>query len=121
MKLRIRGNSLRWRMNRLELNQLAFGESLIDSVRFPGGSCFSYALKTHEKPAVEAHLEGSTMEICIPLALVQEWAGNQEVGLSFELPTGEECLKILIEKDLECLHGREEEHDPYAFPSEMRR
>jgi hypothetical protein len=43
------------------------------------------------------------------------WSADQSIGLYYDLPTASEPLRIMIEKDLECVDGPPEERDPDAF------
>jgi hypothetical protein len=116
MKLRFRANSLRVRVNQIEVRKLAAGESLREKIDFPGGSALSYILKTVSAADPQAFFAHNSIQIAAPLALVSGWAESEEIGLYFTLATGIEPLKIAIEKDLECIDGPVHEKDPDAYP-----
>lgn len=116
MKLRLRGNNLRLRVNRREVEQLASGEALQERVSFPGGASLSYILETAFDSLPEASFRGGVIRIAAPAATVQPWASSDEVGIYFNLPAGGASLKIALEKDLECIDLPPEERDPDAFP-----
>jgi hypothetical protein len=115
MKLRLRGNSIRLRLNREDVDRLALGNILEEQVFFPGSNRFCYCLEPSANGAA-AHFDGSSIRITVPLTAISEWAASREIGLYFDFQTGEQPLKVAIEKDLECLHDTGEEPETLAFP-----
>ncbi len=119
MKLRIRANTLRLRLNQKEVKALAAGNILREGIEFPGGNSLAYILKSDPAADPQALFEGGRIQIIAPRALIRQWAENEDLGIYFDLPTGAEPLKISIEKDLVCIDGPAEEIDPEAFPREL--
>jgi len=119
MKLRLRGNTLRLRLNQKEVERLAAGEVLREGIQFPGSTSLSYLLKVAPQGEAQAFFEGGRIHIIAPRAPIADWAANDELGIYFSLPTGATPLEIAIEKDLVCIDGPVEEQDPLAFPREM--
>lgn len=116
MKLRLRGNSLRLRVNRREAERLASGGALEECVPFPGGASLSYILEPGPDSAPEASFRDGVIRIAAPAAAVRPWASGEEIGIYFDLAAGGASLKIALEKDLECVDLPLEERDPDAFP-----
>ena len=119
MKLRIRGDSLRLRLKRGEVDLLAAGKSLVEETHFPG-AVLSYHLDVTEDDAIQAHFENSSLFIRLPASRVSAWATTDEVSMLAEqvLPGGDK-LTLLIEKDFSCLepgHHRDCEDDEDTFP-----
>ena len=114
MKLRFRANSLRLRVNRREVEALASGQQLRENLRFPGSELV-YTLEPAAQSAARASFEGNTIRVVAPASEVERWSSNDSIGLYFDLETGQEPLRLMIEKDLECVDGPPEEHDPDAF------
>ena len=110
MKLRFRKNSLRLRVNRLEVEKLAAGQELAEGITFAGGATLRYVLTPCTGPCGTAQFDGWAIRVSAPLG---DWARNDEIGFYFEVEPG---LKVAVEKDLECVDGPEEEKDPHAFP-----
>ena len=113
MKLRIRGNSLRLRLSRGEVTQLAEKGRVEDAIAF-GPSKLTYALATADVAEVGATYESSPdgrIVVVIPPKRAAEWASSDEVGIESK---GD--LHILVEKDWSCLKPREGEDDSDAFP-----
>lgn len=114
MKLRFRNNSLRLRVNQREVNGLVSGAVLEEQVVFPGDSRISYTLQSSS--AAAASFRQGVIRVLAPQQQVEEWANGGSIGMYFEFPADGTSLKVAIEKDLECVDGPPEEHDPEAFP-----
>ena len=119
MKLRIRGNSIRLRLKRGEVAQVAAGESIVEKTHFPG-SVLTYRLDVSENDAIEAEYENGSLMVSLPSPKVADWANSDEVTLAAEQRLSDETtLTLLIEKDFACLepgHGRGHEDDADSFP-----
>ncbi|MFV8755492.1 DUF7009 family protein [Nannocystaceae bacterium ST9] len=115
MKLRIRGDSLRLRLTRSEIDRLCEQGRVAQSIHFGPGPALEYAIALAEQSSIEARFDGATITVVVPRALAIAWASGDEVGLSHAqaLPEGE--LRLLIEKDFHCLVPRGEQDDD-AFP-----
>ena len=122
MKLRIRGNSLRLRLKRGEVESLAAGNKLIEETEFPG-SVFSYSLELSDNEDMVASFSNGRIEISMPREIIPEWADTDLVTLYTEQElSADRKLKILVEKDFTCLepgHHRncEDDDDTYPHPS----
>ena len=122
MKLRIRGNSLRFRLTKSEVAKIGEGVAVEETVEFGGepAQWLIYAIK------VKKNIENSTavfdagcITVFIPKAKAEEWARTNQIGIEAEKPIdGEKTLRILIEKDFSCLEPRagEEDADTFAHP-----
>ncbi len=116
MKLRFRNNTLRLRVNQQEVNSLASGAALEESVVFPNNSQFVYRFEPVLGTQPQASFEAGRLEVIAPLRDIEAWASGDSVGLYFNLPAQASTLRVAIEKDLECVDGPPEERDPHAFP-----
>ena len=119
MKLRMRGGSIRLRLTRSEVDQLAGDAGVVEeTVRFGSAASLTYRIRRAEVPALAASLSGTTIDVVVPLATITAWAGSDEVGFEARQPTGSgEHLSILVEKDWACLTSRAGEDDADAFPN----
>lgn len=115
MKLRFRDNSLRLRLNRPEVENLAAGGSLEEQVDFPGSARLSYVLEPSQESAPTASFRNGVIRISAPDWQVKDWAKGDAIGLYFQLAGDGSALKVAIEKDLECVDASAEERDPDAF------
>jgi uncharacterized protein DUF7009 len=122
MKLRIRGNSLRLRLKRGEVDSLAAGNKLVEETEFPG-SAFSYSLELSDNEDMLASFDNGRIEVSMPREIIPEWADTDLVTLYSEQDlSGNSKLEILVEKDFSCLepgHHRncEDDQDTYPHPS----
>lgn len=117
MKLRLRHNSIRLRLSKSEVQQLRDQWRIEERIEFGAGTPpLVYALVSSTE-AVEMHAEwsGQVLTVEAPRELVDDWCGSNEVGMTGEQPAGSLALKILVEKDFQCLENRGEE-DADAFP-----
>jgi hypothetical protein len=122
MKLRIKGNSLRLRLSQSEVQRIAEHGRVEDIVEFglQPYQRICYALQSDAQAQdIHATFENSTITVHIPEQAVKTWAHSNQVGLQKDQFLSEEkSLKILIEKDFQCLTARpdEDESDNYPYP-----
>ena len=119
MKLRMQANSIRLRLKRAEVEQLARAGRVEERISFDGrGEVFHYvieAVPAASKP--HAILKGHGMLVFVPAEAVTKWASSDEVGIEALQPNGAGELQILIEKDFACLNGSEDQNvDTFPNP-----
>jgi len=118
MKLRIRGNSVRIRVSQTELKQLAEAGIAEDAVRFGPDVGLVYRVRVVADGRIAADLADGALTVTLPKADVERWTAPDEVSIRGEQPIGGgETLKILVEKDFECLTPREGEDESDLFPN----
>lgn len=111
MKLRMVSNSLRLRLTRSEVAQLAEQGSVEERIEFVNGSTLTYELESRPHlDDVVALFENGSIMVRVPQAMAQEWAATDQIGMQAEVGP----LTVLIEKDFQCAHG---EKDPDAYES----
>ena len=120
MKLRIKGNSLRLRVTRPELERLMNEGRIEETVSFAPDdrSCLTYSLEHTATTAVPAvRFVPPSLEVRIPTAQAQKWSLSEDVGISATIDLGPKgSLDLLLEKDFACIQGSEEENRD-AFPN----
>ncbi len=127
MKLRIRGNSIRLRLGKGEVAQLAKDGSVYASIRFSAATNaqLRYSLVTSPTDKeISAQLVDSGIKVTVPEDLAREWANSEQIGLKHEQQIDrEESLAILIEKDFHSLEPRpaEDQSDSFANPFEGKK
>ena len=123
MKLRIRGDSIRLRLKRGEVDRVASGVSIEEHTHF-AGSTLTCRLEACDDTEFSACFVDDTIVVRVPNTNVSVWAGSDEVSLySEQAMTESGCLSILIEKDFSCLepgHHRDCEDDEDTFPHPAR-
>ena len=119
MKLRIRGNSVRLRLKRGEVDQIAAGTSLVDETHFPG-AVLTCRLEASDGRSISASFDNGNLVVSLPKTKISQWAGTDEVSLFDEQKlSGGNSLSLLIEKDFSCLepgHHRDCDDDADTFP-----
>lgn len=117
MKLRIRGNTLRLRLTRSEIDEFAATGRFADTISFGGEHSLVYAIEKTNAEAVSAFFDGGEIKVCVPAQLADEWTKTDQVGFDaiHKIGNGDE-LRILIEKDFACLSTREHEDTDDNFP-----
>ena len=116
MKLRIRGNSVRLRLTRGEVARLVSEGVVAEQAQFGSNLALRYSIAKSDTPEISATLDGTHVQIRAPKTVVDRWAQSDEVG--FESPPGA-ALKIVVEKDWNCLTPRaEDDQDTYPNPNQ---
>ena len=118
MKLRVLDNSIRLRLTRGEVETVSTEGLVKGRVRFAGSNTFDYVLES--SPATvkpEAHLSNNVLTVRVPVMDIRNWADSDRVSIDSEqiLDDGER-LRILVEKDFQCLAPREGEDESDMFP-----
>jgi hypothetical protein len=120
MKIRIKGNSIRFRLTKTNVSELANAGSLEDWTTFPDGKQFTYRLvKKDGINEMEAGFEKDCITVYLPAGIANEWAASDRVGMQHKAPlrNGED-LFLLVEKDFVCLdHTFEDQSDNYPNPN----
>lgn len=111
MKLRTTFNSIRIRIRKSELATLQEQDKVEESIRFPNGVIFKFALAIDENAdAVNATLEDNYLELSIPQKEAKQWITTNQVGIETHLDLPDKGqLHLLIEKDFPCLDRPEED------------
>ena len=113
MKLRITGNSLRFRLTRSEVARLGASESVEESTEFSPSQVLRYGIQPGEGPeTLQASFESGLAMVVVPADRIRNWASASEVGIY--CAAGH--LEIAIEKDFRCLTRPEERFDPDVYP-----
>lgn len=108
------------RVSQTELAQIAAEGRCEDRVRFPGGGELAYGIEVVPEGALSAEHTGGRITLRVPRAAAERWADPGEVSISGAqaLEDGER-LRLLLEKDFECLAPREGEDDSDLFPNPL--
>ena len=110
MKIRIKGNSIRLRLSKSELEVFEKTGYVEERTEFLN-STFCYAIqKLFDGHSLDASFTGQKLTVFVPKAVVQEWVNTDVVGFDHYLPLPDEkTLFLLIEKDYKCIDGDESE------------
>lgn len=117
MKLRIRGNSVRLRLGRSEVERASAGEALEQTTRFSPHQTLTTRFEPADLNQPEASFAANRLLVRWPRQAVRDWATSDEVSLRAEQPLpNEPPLLLLVEKDFACLVPRPEEEETDAYP-----
>ncbi len=112
MKIRIKSNSLRYRLTRSDVATLAVDGYLEDKVNF-GERSLVYAIRLTEHNQLFASFSDDTINLSISKSMINELEITDRIG--FEDESG--GLKLLVEKDFTCLDNvQEDQSDNYPNP-----
>jgi len=112
MKIRIKHNSIRYRLTQSDVTTLAKDKRISDSLDF-GLQQLTYELQVVEDYELSSTYSNNTITVYIPQSMVTELLETDKVGFENErhLP------HLLVEKDFTCLDEVEEDQsDNYPNP-----
>lgn len=118
MKIRIRGNSVRFRLTQSEVKQLCKEGIFIETTSF-GENMFRYAVqlsKTEE--TLSSSYENNRITLSVSELLAKNWDTDERVSFEQTLTTKNGTkLHLLLEKDFTCLDNTmEDQSDNYPNP-----
>lgn len=120
MKLRIKGNSLRLRVTRPELDRLMRDGRVEETTCFglEAHSRLGYSLE-HNPGVASASVRYDPPELAVilPTEQARQWANGDDTGIYARIAVApDSSLELVVEKDFACLHGSAEENRD-AFPN----
>jgi len=121
MKLRVRHNSVRFRLGQSEVEALNRSGECREAILFPGGAKLEYVLLASGSGngQIRASFSDGVVAVTVPRDQVVSWHGSDQVGITadIDLEQGRK-LSILIEKDFRCIDERpdEDQSDTFANP-----
>jgi hypothetical protein len=112
MKLRIKNNSLRYRLTKSDVDNLAKEGYLEEQVNFPGYPLI-YAIQLSEGQVLTASYIDNKITMSMSHKMIAELKDTERVG--FE--NNDDDLQLLLEKDFVCLDEvAEDQSDNYPNP-----
>ena len=122
MKLRIKGNSIRFRLTQSEVKILEQTGLVKDQIKFSNSISLEYEIKAATGlEYVEATYSENKITLKVNESLIRDWAHSDQVTISSSLDlSSNENLTILIENDFKCLSPRDEdESDMFPHPKQQ--
>ena len=122
MKIRIKGNSLRLRLEKSEVQRLAADGMVQETIEFAPGQRLVYCLECRDSlEQMQAVYEPGAIRVLLPRLQALDWAHSETISLVGEQPAaGNGPLRLLVEKDFACLNPRavwqEDQHDQFSNP-----
>jgi len=121
MKIRIKGDSIRLRLSKTEVDNFSKNGFLEERTSFCDNQ-FVYRMESRSDfSELSAALDGQTMTVYVPETQAKEWTSTDLVGFENNMNTGEgKTLFLLVEKDFVCLDNTlEDQSDNYPNPNAM--
>jgi hypothetical protein len=119
MKIRIKGNSIRMRLTRSEVESFGKEGYLEERTEF-GDKIFIYALAVKTSGnELSATFAGEKITMYVPVQMVSEWTTTDKVGYDNVMAVGDgKSLSLLLEKDFKCIDDNvlENQDDNYENP-----
>ena len=118
MKIRIRGNSVRFRLTRTEVEAFSKSGYYAQETVF-NTKTFTYALKsTNSVDDLQAEFVDDTITMFLPEKDCEQWFESDRVGFDNVVKLGDNKeLFLLLEKDFACLDNTiEDQSDNYPNP-----
>lgn len=112
MKLRFHDNSLRLRLSQSEVARLKHDGRIEDTIAFGPHQALTYSIEAVPVTQVGASFEDGRVRVVAPSSVVHAWIDGDEVGIEGAGPT----LRVLIEKDFQCIHPSSEDADGFPNP-----
>lgn len=105
MKLRIQGNSVRIRLKQSEMAQFGAAGRVEDRVELGLSAALVYVVEsTADVDAVALDFDGGRILVRLPTPVAETWTRSDRVAIEAEIPTVSGRLRLLLEKDFQCLH-----------------
>jgi len=112
MKIRIKGNSLRYRLTKSDIDYFSSNGYIDETICF-GSQKLVYALQQSQVDELTADFNDQKIILYVPADIAEEWTTTDRVG--FE--SNNSSLYLLIEKDFKCLDNvTEDQSDNYPNP-----
>ena len=119
MKIRIKSNSIRFRLTKPDVSTLAATGYLEEQTIFPDNK-FIYALQSDDDATgLSATISNNKITMFVPASFIKGWPHNEVVGIETNMPAGEKnSLYLLLEKDFVCLdESTEDQKDNFENPN----
>ncbi|MBD0850232.1 DUF7009 family protein [Maribacter arenosus] len=117
MKIRIKENSVRFRLTPTEVKKFCKEGFIEESTQF-SSSTFTYGVKQKQIENLQVDFNGSTITLYVPEDFAKEWYDNNVIGLDHHEELGDgSTFFLLLEKDFACLDNtHEDQTDKYPNP-----
>jgi|SRR5215203_3444141 len=113
MKIRIKGNHLRFRLRQHDVATLCNMRSIVERIEFgeTADQQISFSLESYDEDKISITYENNFVKVFIPRKSIDQWANTDQVEIEAAADTGKnKRISVLIEKDLACLDASEEDN-----------
>ena len=122
MKLRIKGDSLRFRLLKsevVELHSIGRIQEAVHFSRYFQSDKLIYAIeRSQQLDDIEVLHKPQELLVQVPASVIEHWATGEDVGIYSDLPLADgDTLAVVIEKDFACLDRSDEDNrDTFENP-----
>lgn len=119
MKVRIHGNSIRFRLKQFEVESFAEKGIVKEVLQFGSDITNQLQFVLHKSKETTYSLEqqGTVIQLNIPTSVVRDWTTTELVGFGETIITKEgNEIKMLVEKDFKCI-DRSDEDEVGSYPN----
>ncbi len=119
MKLRLKGNSIRFRLTKSDVDLFSKNGLIKEQLDF-SPEPFIYIVKADNTVSeLIAEFKNNTIALAVPETLLKDWAETDRVGIEGNMKTeGGHTIYLLIEKDFKCLEKTiEDQSDNFENPN----
>lgn len=120
MKIRIKGNSVRYRLSKTDVD-LVTSQGYHEEQTVFGATRLTYALQRKDaEEDLTATYTDNKITLYLSAAFLQDWATNAVIGCEAHMPLNDkDSLYLLVEKDFKCLDDTtEDQSDNYDNPNQ---
>jgi hypothetical protein len=120
MKIRIAGNSIRFRLKQPEVTQFKKAGYIKETIEFGPlqEEEISFSLASSAKGPISIEFVNNNVRVLLPDTLVNEWVDTDMVGIENKIESKGKIISVLIEKDFACLDGSPLENEG-SFPNPL--
>jgi hypothetical protein len=115
MKIRIKGDSIRYRLSKSDLEKFYHESYLSELTHFPNTELI-YSLKANDSKEISADFQNNEICIIFPKSELDTWFNTEKVTYQHIQKFEGKELKILLEKDFVCIDNVEEDQSD-NFPN----
>ena len=122
MKIRIKGNSIRYRLTKTDIKNFGKNGFIEEKTEFLNDPSFIYRLeKKGDITNIEASFSNNRINVFVPEKIAKEWTTTDIIGFDNKMNIGNgKELFLLIEKDFACInHTPEDQSDNYLNPDKV--
>ncbi len=122
MKIRIKGNFVRFRLSQKEVSELAQTGRIVETTCFGPGQVFEYALEAKAGiTGLQAGFDGRSIIMYLPSEAARTWHADPRIGFENQTEVAPGVLlNLLLEKDFTCLDDTmEDQSDNYLNPRKL--
>ncbi len=123
MKVRINKQSIRFRLDKVDIDELAKSNRILQSTQLGKGTSMTleYELIFNPLNDFQISFQNNRISVSIPMKIGREWVETENVGFDRTLELNEQQkIYVLIEKDFQCLVPRPNENEENNFENPLK-